>query len=193
MKYTLPKLPYEYNALESHIDARTMEIHHTKHHQAYVDNLNTVTEKYPALQEKDLKELMMNLESLDIPEADKTMFRNNGGGHLNHSFFWEIMGPKKEVDEQLMERIKSSFGSVDSFKEEMTQAAIKRFGSGWAWLVETADKQLKVYSTANQDSPYLTGDTPLIGIDLWEHAYYLNYQNKRADYVKAWWNVLKLI
>ena len=191
--YQLPKLPYEYNALEPHIDSRTMEIHHTKHHQAYIDNLNAVTDKHPELQGKDLKELMMSFDSLSIADTDKTMFRNNGGGHLNHSFFWEIMSPKKEIDESLMTRIKEKFGSVDAFKEEFTQAAIKRFGSGWAWLVETKDKQLKVYSTPNQDSPYMTGDTPLIGLDVWEHAYYLHYQNKRADYVKSWWSVLKLI
>lgn len=193
MKYTLPKLSYEYNALEPHIDARTMEIHHTKHHQTYVDNLNTVTEKHAVLQNGELKDLMMKLDSLDIPDADKTMFKNHGGGHLNHSFFWEIMGPKKEINEELVEKIKNQFGSVDTFKEEFNTAATKRFGSGWAWLVETADKQLKVYSTANQDSPYLTDDTPLLGIDVWEHSYYLNYQNKRPDYIKAWWNVVKVI
>ncbi|HRN69788.1 MAG TPA: superoxide dismutase [Vicingus sp.] len=193
MTYQLPKLNYEYNALEPHIDAKTMEIHYTKHHQAYIDKLNAVTEKHVELQGKDLKELMMNFDSLSIPEADKTMFRNNGGGHLNHSFFWEIMAPQKEVNEELVEKIKSIFGSVDSFKEEFTNAATTRFGSGWAWLVETKDNTLKVYSTANQDSPYLTGDTPLIGLDVWEHAYYLNYQNKRPDYITAWWNVLKLI
>ncbi len=193
MKYTLPKLSYEYNALEPHIDARTMEIHHTKHHQTYVDNLNTVTEKHAVLQNGGLKDLMMKLDSLDIPDADKTMFKNHGGGHLNHSFFWEIMGPKKEVNEELVEKIKKQFGSVDTFKEEFNTAATKRFGSGWAWLVETKTNELKVYSTANQDSPYLTGDTPLLGIDVWEHAYYLNYQNKRPDYIKAWWNVVKVI
>jgi Fe-Mn family superoxide dismutase len=193
MKYTLPKLSYEYNALEPHLDARTMEIHHTKHHQTYVDNLNTVTEKHAVLQTGELKDLMMQLDSLDIPEADKTMFKNHGGGHLNHSFFWEIMGPKKEVNEELVEKIKKQFGSVDTFKEEFNTAATKRFGSGWAWLVETKSNELKVYSTANQDSPYLTGDTPLLGIDVWEHAYYLNYQNKRPDYIKAWWNVVKVI
>lgn len=193
MKYTLPKLGYEYNALEPHIDARTMEIHHTKHHQTYVDNLNTVTEKNEVLQNGELKDLMMKIDSLDLSEVDKTMFKNHGGGHLNHSFFWEIMGPKKEINEELVEKIKKQFGSVDTFKEEFNTAATKRFGSGWAWLVETADKSLKVYSTANQDSPYLTGDTPLLGIDVWEHAYYLNYQNKRPDYIKAWWNVVKVI
>lgn len=193
MTYQLPKLTYEYNALEPHIDAKTMEIHYTKHHQAYIDKLNAVTEKHAELQGKDLKELMMNCNSLTIPEADKTMFKNNGGGHLNHSFFWEIMGPQKQVNEELVERIKTTFGTIDTFKEEFTQAAISRFGSGWSWLVETKDKTLKVYSTANQDSPYLNGDTPLIGLDVWEHAYYLNYQNKRPDYITAWWNVLKLI
>lgn len=193
MKYTLPKLSYEYNALEPHIDARTMEIHHTKHHQTYVDNLNTVTEKHTVLQDGELKDLMMKLDSLDIPEADKTMFKNHGGGHLNHSFFWEIMGPKKEVNEELVEKIKKQFGDVKTFQEEFNTAATKRFGSGWAWLVETKGGDLKVYSTANQDSPHLTGDTPLLGIDVWEHAYYLKYQNKRPDYIKAWWNVVKII
>jgi len=190
--YQLPKLSYEYDALEPHIDAKTMEIHHTKHHQTYITNLNIVIEKHDVLKNGDLKDTMSKLDSLDIPDADKTMFRNNGGGHLNHSFFWEIMGPKKAVDEQLVEKIKSKFGSVDTFKEEFTQAAIKRFGSGWAWLVDKGE-ELEVYSTANQDSPHLQGHTPLIGLDVWEHAYYLHYQNRRPDYVKAWWNVLKLV
>lgn len=192
MKYQLPNLPYEYNALEPHIDAQTMEIHHTKHHQAYIDKLNTVTEKHAELQTKDLKELMMNFDSLSIPEADKTMFRNNGGGHLNHSFFWEIMGAQKEINEELVEKIKTKFGSVDTFKDEFTQAAVNRFGSGWAWLVDN-NGELELYSTPNQDSPYLKGHTPLIGLDVWEHAYYLKYQNKRPEYVSHWWNVLKLI
>ncbi len=192
MKYTLPQLSYEYNALEPYIDAQTMEIHHTKHHQAYIDKLNAVTEKHAELQDKDLKELMMNFDSLTIPEADKTMFKNNGGGHLNHSFFWEIMGPEKQVNEELVEKIKSKFGSVDTFKEEFTNAAISRFGSGWAWLVDN-NGELELYSTANQDSPYLQGHTPLIGLDVWEHAYYLKYQNKRPEYIQNWWNALKVI
>lgn len=193
MTYTLPKLNYEYNALEPHIDAKTMEIHYTKHHQTYVDNLNTVTAKHQVLQTKNLQDLMMEFETLDLPEADKTMFRNNGGGHLNHTLFWEIMGPEKKVDEELQAQIKSAFGSVETFKEELTQSAMKRFGSGWAWLVANKEGKLEVYSTPNQDSPYLQGHTPKIGLDVWEHAYYLKYQNRRADYIQSWWNVLKVI
>lgn len=193
MTYQLPALTYEFAALEPHIDTKTMEIHHGKHHQAYIDNLNKVLEKNPSLADTDLKELMMKLESLEISDEDKTMLRNHGGGHLNHSLFWEIMGPTKQVDEELMTRITSTFGSLDTFKDEFSQLATKRFGSGWAWLVEDTDKALKIYSTPNQDSPYLQGHTPLIGLDVWEHAYYLNYQNRRPDYIKSWWNVLKLI
>jgi Fe-Mn family superoxide dismutase len=193
MTYTLPELNYEYNALEPHIDAKTMEIHYTKHHQTYVDNLNTVTAKHQVLQTKNLQDLMMEFETLDLPEADKTMFRNNGGGHLNHTLFWEIMGPEKKVDEELQAQIKSAFGSVETFKEELTQSAMKRFGSGWAWLVANKEGKLEVYSTPNQDSPYLQGHTPKIGLDVWEHAYYLKYQNRRADYIQSWWNVLKVI
>ena len=193
MKYSLPPLPYAYNALEPYIDAETMEIHYTKHHQTYVDNLNTVTAKHQVLQTKNLQDLMMEFETLDLPEADKTMFRNNGGGHLNHTLFWEIMGPEKKVDEELQAQIKSAFGSVETFKEELTQSAMKRFGSGWAWLVANKEGKLEVYSTPNQDSPYLQGHTPKIGLDVWEHAYYLKYQNRRADYIQSWWNVLKVI
>lgn len=193
MKHTLPKLSYEYNALEPHIDAKTMEIHYTKHHQTYIDKLNAVLEKHADLQEKPLEELMRSLETLSIPEADKTALRNNGGGHLNHTFFWSIMGPSKKIDEKLTERIKKTFGSIDTFKEEFTNNALNRFGSGWSWLVEDKDHQLKTYSTPNQDSPFLQGHMPLIGLDVWEHAYYLKYQNRRADYIKSWWNVLTLI
>ncbi|MFA9288725.1 MAG: superoxide dismutase [Weeksellaceae bacterium] len=193
MKYTLPALAYEYNALEPHIDAATMEIHHTKHHQTYITNLNAVLEQYPQHAETPLEELMKTLSSLDMPEADKTKLRNHGGGHLNHSFFWEIMAPQKAIDEQLKADIEKKFGSVDTFKEEFTKAATTRFGSGWAWLVKDDKGELTVYSTANQDSPYLQGHTPLIGLDVWEHAYYLKYQNKRPDYITGWWDVLKLI
>lgn len=191
--YTLPKLSYEYNALEPHIDARTMEIHHTKHHQTYVDNLNKVMEKYPNLNEKKLEELMQNVDTLGLDEKDKKMFINNGGGHLNHSFFWTIMGPQKEINENLLQEVKKQFGSIEEFKTQFKQSALTRFGSGWAWLAREQSGKLLLYSTANQDSPFLQGHTPVIGLDVWEHAYYLKYQNKRADYIDAWWQVLKLI
>lgn len=193
MKHTLPQLPYSYNALEPFIDAKTMEIHHSKHHQAYIDKLNAVLEKYPKLQDQKLEDLMRNLSSLEMGEADKTTLRNNGGGHINHAFFWTIMGTEKETQTDLVEKIKKTFGSVDQFKEQFSNAALSRFGSGWAWLVEDEKGELKVYSTANQDSPYLNNHTPLIGLDVWEHAYYLQYQNKRPDYVKNWWNILKIV
>jgi|SRR3989344_5474886 len=193
MKFTLPKLNYQYSALEPHIDARTMEIHHTKHHQTYIDNLNKLMEKYTQLEGKGLEELMESVETLGFDEKDKKTFINNGGGHLNHSFFWTIMGPKKEIDEKLSDEIKKEFGSLEEFKSELKQAALTRFGSGWAWLCRDKSGKLSLYSTQNQDSPLLKGDKPLIGIDVWEHAYYLKYQNRRADYIDAWWNVLKLI
>ena len=170
-----------------------MRIHHTKHHQAYINNLNTVLEKYPRIADKKLEDLMMNLDSQPFDQKDKTVFRNNAGGHLNHSFFWTIMAPEKEIDRKLLEKIKKEFGSEDEFKKQFTASAMGRFGSGWAWLVETPDNKLQVYSTPNQDSPILKGDTPIIGIDVWEHAYYLKYQNKRLEYIENWFNVLKLI
>ncbi|MCA9371493.1 superoxide dismutase [Candidatus Woesebacteria bacterium] len=194
MTITLPDLPYEYNALEPYIDEETMRIHHDKHHQGYVDKLNAVLEKYGDKMPKDatLEGLMEQFHSMGEPNVDDISFKNNGGGHLNHTLFWSIMGPEKEINEELQEDIKSTFGSIDSFKDEFTQAALSRFGSGWAWLVDN-NGELEIYSTANQDSPYLEGHKPLIGLDVWEHAYYLKYQNKRADYIKAWWNVLKVI
>jgi len=192
MKQILPNLPYEFAALEPHIDARTMEIHHDKHHAGYVAKLNVIIDAHPELQDQELSELMRNLNSLNISDSDKAGLKNNGGGHLNHSLFWEIMGPEKEVDEELISKISSTFGSIETFKEEFSNAAATRFGSGWAWLVDS-EGDLKVYSTANQDSPFLTGDTPIIGLDVWEHAYYLKYQNLRPDYIAAFWNVLKLL
>lgn len=192
MLHQLPDLPYNYNALEPHIDEQTMRIHHNKHHAGYVAKLNAVVEKNPSLTNKDLIELMRSVDKLGLSDIDKITFINNGGGHLNHSFFWQIMSPEKHIDEQLQERIKTTFGSIDSFKVEFSNIAVMRFGSGWAWLVDSKE-ELKIYSTANQDSPYLTGDTPLIGLDVWEHAYYLKYQNLRPDYIKAWWNVLKVL
>lgn len=192
MSHTLPDLPYDYQALEPHIDEQTMRIHHDKHHAGYVAKLNAVIEKNPSLDGKDLAELMKGIDSLGLSEEDRTAFVNNGGGHLNHSLFWEIMGPEKQIDEKLQEKVKSTFGSVESFKEEFSNTAATRFGSGWAWLVDSSG-ELKIYSTPNQDSPHLKGDTPLIGLDVWEHAYYLKYQNLRPDYITAWWNVLKVL
>jgi Fe-Mn family superoxide dismutase len=189
MAYTLPPLPYPTDALAPHIDARTMEIHHTKHHQAYINNVNTALEAHPALAAKSVEDLIRDLSA--VPEAIRTTVRNNGGGHANHSLFWTIMAPKAggEPTGPLADAIKGTFGSFASFKEQFTKAAMGRFGSGWAWL--SADKgKLLIESTANQDSPISEGRTPLLGIDVWEHAYYLNYQNRRADYVSAFYNVI---
>ena len=198
MKYTLPSLPYAYDALEPYIDARTMEIHLTKHHQGYVDKLNAVLDKYPDLAEKKLEDLIGNLHDLPMAEDDKKILKNNGGGHLNHSLFWQIMGPQKSVDQVLVDELIGIFGSVEEFKKLFTQTAVSHFGSGWAWLVRDDAGKLKIYSLPNQDSPlmhppHLNGHTPIIGLDVWEHAYYLKYQNRRAEYVENWWNVLKLL
>ena len=191
--YTLIKLPYEYNALEPYIDTKTMELHHSKHHQTYVEKLNSALEKYPLLYDKDPEELVSGLTSLDIDDATRTAVRNHAGGVVNHNFFWNIMGPKKEINEQLVSDIKSIFGSIEDFKKIFTDTALKTFGSGWAWLVKKPDGKLDVYSTPNQDSPLTRGDKPLITLDVWEHSYYLKYQNRRAEYIEAWWNVLKVI
>lgn len=193
MIYQLPKLNYSYDALEPYIDAKTMEIHHTKHHQAYIDNLNKVLEKYPNVANQKLEELIRNSNMLEMDEKDKKMLRNHGGGHLNHSLFWQIMGPKKETDDKTEEEIKTTFRSVEEFKKLFTQEATCQFGSGWAWLVRNQEGKLQIYSLPNQDSPYLSGHTPIIGLDVWEHAYYLKYQNRRAEYIENWWNVLKLL
>jgi superoxide dismutase, Fe-Mn family len=189
MSFTLPPLPYSNDALEPHIDARTMEIHHDKHHQAYVNNLNAAIEKAPELAKKSLDDLMRSINS--VPEAVRTAVRNNGGGHWNHSMFWEIMGPKKggEPTGKLADAIKSAFGDFSKFKEQFAAAAAGRFGSGWAWLINDGGK-LSITSTPNQDNPLMDGKTPILGLDVWEHAYYLKYQNKRPDYVAAWWNVV---
>jgi len=190
MPYQLPKLPYGYDALEPHIDARTMEIHYTKHHQTYINNVNAALEKYPALAEKSVEDLIKDLNA--VPEEIRTAVRNNGGGHANHSLFWTIMGPKAggEPTGELADAIKSAFGGFDSFKDQFSKAATGRFGSGWAWLSVNGSGKLVLSSTPNQDSPLSEGMTPILGLDVWEHAYYLNYQNRRPDYIGAWWNVV---
>jgi len=189
MAFELPKLSYAYDALEPHIDARTMEIHHTKHHQTYITNLNGAVEKTLELQGKSLEEMLGNLNA--IPEGVRNVIRNHGGGTYNHNLFWEIMGPNGggEPHGELMKAIEASFNSFDAFKTEFNQAATTRFGSGWGWLVKKGNG-LAVVSTANQDSPLSEGMTPILGIDVWEHAYYLNYQNRRPDYIAAFWNVI---
>ncbi|MCA1807838.1 MAG: superoxide dismutase, partial [Actinobacteria bacterium] len=189
MSYELPELPYLYDALQPTIDEGTMKIHHDKHHAGYVKKLNAALASYQDLADMSLEELLGNLQDLDVSDADRTAIRQNGGGHANHSLFWEIMGPEKEVDENLVAEIEEEWGSVESFKDEFAEIASGRFGSGWAWLVRNDVGELSVYSTANQDSPLLTGDTPIIGLDVWEHAYYLQYQNERGSYIDAWWKV----
>ena len=189
MAHQLPELPYTHDALEPHIDARTMEIHHGKHHNAYVTNLNNAIAGNPELGDKSINELIANLDA--VPEDIRGAVRNNGGGHANHSLFWTSMGPGKggEPSGALADAINSTFSSFDSFKGEFTKAGMTRFGSGWAWLSIT-NGALEVSSTPNQDSPVMEGNTPILGCDVWEHAYYLNYQNLRPDYIAAWWNVV---
>jgi superoxide dismutase, Fe-Mn family len=190
MSFTLPALPYAKDALEPHIDAMTMEIHHGKHHNTYVTNLNKALESAPDLQSASLEEVLAN-NCAKVPESVRTMVRNNGGGHANHSLFWTIMGPGKggQPKGQLAQAISSTFGGFDQFKEKFAAAAVGRFGSGWAWLVKSGNG-VDIYSTANQDSPLMEGKFPVIGLDVWEHAYYLKYQNRRPDYISAWWNVV---
>jgi superoxide dismutase, Fe-Mn family len=188
-KFELPKLGYDYAALEPHIDARTMEIHHTKHHQAYTDNLNAALEKHPELQKKSDEELLRGINA--VPEDIRTAVRNHGGGYHNHNLFWKVLAPggAKAPGKDLGAAISAAFGSFDDFKAKLNDASAKRFGSGWGWLVVGADGKLQVTSSANQDSPLMDGQTPILGIDVWEHAYYLKYQNKRPDYLKAVWEV----
>ena len=189
MPYSLPSLPYDFAALEPHIDTQTMQIHHGKHHAAYVNNLNAALEKHPALASKSVEDLIANMSA--VPEEIRTAVRNNGGGHENHTMFWQIMGPGKggAPTGAIADAIAGAFGSFDSFKEKFNQAAATRFGSGWAWLVSSGGK-VSIESTANQDNPMMEGKRPVFGIDVWEHAYYLKYQNRRPDYLAAWWNVV---
>ena len=189
MTYTLPDLPYAFDALEPYIDEETMHLHHDKHHNTYVTNLNAAIEKYPELGEKSVEELISNMDA--IPTDIKIAVQNNGGGHANHSFFWKIMAPNAggEPTGEIKEAIDEAFGDFATFKEEFKKAAAGRFGSGWAWLV-LEDGKLAITSTANQDSPLMTGQTPILGLDVWEHAYYLKYKNVRPDYIAAFWNVV---
>lgn len=188
--YTLPTLAYEFNALEPHIDQQTMEIHYGKHHQTYVNNLNAALEGKVELQEKDLESLLKNLS--EVPEAIRTAVRNNGGGHLNHTLFWEVIAPagNSAPSSELSAAIDKAFGSVDNFKAEFTKAALTRFGSGWAWLVVNEQGSLEVTSTPNQDNPIMDGKVAILGLDVWEHAYYLNYQNRRPDYIESFFNII---
>jgi Fe-Mn family superoxide dismutase len=190
MAFTLPPLPYGYNALEPHIDEQTMRLHHDKHHATYVNNLNAALESQPDLQNKTIEELLAGVDRL--PEAIRTPVRNNGGGHANHTLFWELMAPggSKEPSGELAGTINNTFGSFAAFKEQFTKACIGRFGSGWGWLIADRSGKLSIESTANQDSPLMSGKIPVLGCDVWEHAYYLKYQNRRPDYVAAWWNVV---
>ena len=189
MAHQLPPLPYAHNALEPFIDEQTMQIHHGKHHQTYVNNLNTALEKYPDLQGKTVEQLIADLNA--IPEDIRTAVRNNGGGHANHSLFWTLMAPNAggPPSGAVAEAIDAKFGNFDAFKEAFGKAAVGRFGSGWAWLIKSGSG-VEITSTANQDSPLMEGKTPLLGLDVWEHAYYLKYQNRRPDYIAAWWNVV---
>jgi Fe-Mn family superoxide dismutase len=190
MAFEVPPLAYPFNALEPHIDALTMEIHHDRHHAAYVANANKALEKYPEWEKKTVEDLLWSINQ--VPEDIRTAVRNNAGGHSNHSIFWSIMGPNGggPPPGRLGEGIKSTFGSYDALKEQLTKAAIGQFGSGWAWLLVDKAGKMSVKSYPNQDSPYMEGLTPILGVDVWEHAYYLKYQNKRADYVAAWFNTL---
>src|SRR5579864_8023250 len=193
MKYELPKLAYAYDALEPYIDARTMEIHYTKHHQTYVNKLNEALEKAPPeVAEKPLEELLRTID--EVPESIRTAVRNHGGGHSNHSFFWTIMGPKMggtpDEKSKITAAIVENFGGFPKFQTEFTKAAASVFGSGWAWLVQSPNGKLTVITTSNQDSPLMHQQKPILGLDVWEHAYYLKYQNKRPDYIDAWWNVV---
>ena len=189
MAHQLPPLPYDFAALEPHIDAQTMQIHHGKHHQAYVNNLNAALEKYPALQGKSAEDLIKDLNA--VPDDIRTAVRNNGGGHVNHSMFWKLMAPGAggAPSGALAQAITAAFGSFDAFKEQFAKAGVGRFGSGWAWLIDSNGK-LSIESTANQDNPSMEGKKGILGLDVWEHAYYLKYQNRRPDYITAWWNVV---
>ena len=188
--FSLPNLDFDYSALEPHIDTKTMEIHHTKHHQGYINNLNTALEKHPDLQKYSLEELLINISSL--PAEVRQAIQNNAGGHYNHTLFWQLIKPSanNQLSSNLESELIKTFGSLDSFKEQFTNAALSRFGSGWAWLIKNQDNSLQIVSTPNQDTPITQTQKPILGLDVWEHAYYLNYQNRRLDYIQSFWNIL---
>jgi superoxide dismutase, Fe-Mn family len=191
--FELPKLNYAYDALEPYMDAETVEIHYSKHHQGYTDKFNAAIAEFPEIEALPLEDIFKKLNTFEIPEASRKAIQNNGGGYINHKLFWESIGPEKEIDEQLVSDIKETFGSVDKFKEEFTKAATTQFGSGWAWLVRDESNNLKVYSLPNQESPLTLGHTPIFNLDVWEHAYYLKYQNRRPEFIENWWKILKFI
>lgn len=187
MTYTLPKLSYAYDSLEPFIDAKTMEIHYTKHHQIYIDKLNEALSKHPEIADKPIEDLLKNISN--VPEDIRTAIKNHGGGHVNHSFFWNLLKKEQKAKGKILAEIEKEFGSFEKFKEQFAASATGRFGSGWAWLVLNKGK-LEIYSTGNQDSPLMEGKIPLLGLDVWEHAYYLKYQNKRAEYISAFFNII---
>ncbi len=191
--FSLPKLNYSFDALEPHLDKTTMEIHYLKHHQAYCDNFNKTLEKYPELQKISAEEILKNLNALKVDETDRTKIKNHGGGYLNHNFYWQIMSPEKQIDSALKAELEKTFGSTEEFKKQFSETAKTHFASGWTWLARDENNELKIYSLPNQDSPLSLGHTPVLCLDLWEHAYYLKYQNRRADFIEAWWNVVKII
>ena len=194
MKFTLPELNYDYSALEPYIDSATMKLHHSKHHQTYVEKLNASLEKYPELQGRPIEELLMDLPNRKVEEADRTAIRNHGGGHYNHSLFWKYIDPSNKKDELLTKEIVTTFGSMEDFKKQFTESATKVFGSGWTWLArDNKTSKLVIQNLLMQDAPIMSGIEPMFGLDVWEHAYYLKYQNRRPEYIEAWWKVLKLI
>jgi len=193
MKFTLPPLPYAFDALEPYLDAETMEIHYTKHHQAYLDKFNAVVGKCEELESKSPEDMLRDLHNLPIEESDKMIIKNQGGGFVNHNIYWQSMGPAREVNQKLVEEINGVFGSVESFKDSFTKMSVSHFASGWGWLVRDKDGKLKAYTLPNQDSPLTLGHEPIFCVDVWEHAYYLKYRNKRQEFVEEWWKALKLL
>jgi len=193
MKFSMPSLNFSYDALEPHIDAQTVDIHYTKHHQAYMDNFQALVDKYPELENMTAEEILTNLEKLNLEDTDWIKLKNMGGGYVNHNIYWTNLNPNNTKDEILIEKIQRDFDSVEKFKEQFNNLATTLFGSGWVWLVEEPNGKLNIYQLPNQDSPLTLGHKPILALDIWEHSYYLKYKNKRVDYINAWWNLIKLI